>query len=117
MFTLAHSLCPGNAEEEKSHVGEGSLCLWRGPLGNDIPPTADGDSYECNICSQTGANVASFHSQIRQNVAKLTQLKVKLAMFCTYISQKDNNSIRNAAIMKQRYGNLMLGFWLVGSGC
>lgn len=79
MFTLAHaSLCPGNAEEEKSRVGEGSLCFWRRRRGSDIPPTANGDWSDCNICSRTGASVASFHSQIRPNVARLAKLEVKL---------------------------------------
>lgn len=101
MFTLAHaSLCPGNAEEEKSRVGEGSLCLWRGRRGSHIPPTADGDWPDCKICSGTGANKASFHSPVRQNVARLAKLEVKPAWFCTSIGQEDNISIRNAGIMK-----------------
>lgn len=101
MFTLAHAgLCPGNAEEEESRVGEGSLCLWRGPRSSDFPPTADKGWCDCNICSQTGASVASFHSQIGQNAARLAKLEVKLAWFCTDIGQKDNNSIRNAGTMR-----------------
>lgn len=99
VFTLAHaSLCPRNAEEEKSRVGEGSLCLWRGRCGSDIPPTAHGDSSHCNICSGTGAKAC--HPRIRQT-AKLAKVEVKLAWFGTYIGQKDNNSIRNAGIAKQ----------------
>lgn len=99
MFTLAHaSLCPGNAEEEKSRIGEGSLCLRRGRRGSDIPPTANTDWSDCNICSRTGASVASCHSQIRPNVARLAKLEVKLAWFCTIIGQKDKTSIRTAGI-------------------
>lgn len=53
----------GNAEEEKSRVGEGSLCLWRGRRGSDIPLAADGEP----MSALTGASVASFHARIRRS--------------------------------------------------
>lgn len=37
VFTLL-AFVRRNAEEQKNRIGEGSLCLWRGRRGSDIPP-------------------------------------------------------------------------------
>lgn len=58
VFTLAHaSLCPGNAEEEKSRVGEGSLCLWSGDAAVTFLPRRTQIHLTATMLS--GASVAA----------------------------------------------------------